>query len=115
MAYRIKETLQIKVDYIFVTVRDDGFRSLQRIVASTIRAEAEAAAAKLLLIDRSQDLVNGLLNQTVYNCRYAQQSLLAIILGYLYPSDGIRTVAAVHEALYQSVLVGSQPREQLLA
>ena len=95
MADSIKEALQVKVYYILVAVRDYGLRLFQRIMTATPRTEAEAVLAELLLIDGSQDLVNGLLNHTVYHGRYSQKPLLAIILGYLYPSDGIRTVAAV--------------------
>ena len=115
MADRIKEALQVKVYYILVAVRDYGLRLSQRIMTATPRTEAEAVPAELFLIDGSQNLVNGLLHHAVYHGRYSQKALLAIVLGYLYPSDGIRTVAAVHEALYQSVLIGPQPREQLLA
>ena len=115
MADRIKKALQIQVDCVLVAVRYYGLRLFQRIMTATPRTEAEAIPAELFLIDGSQDLVNGLLHHTVYHGRYSPKALFAIILGYLYPSDGVRTVAAVHKGLYQSVLVGSQPREQLLA
>lgn len=115
MADSIKEALQVKVYYILVAVRDYRLRLSLRITTTTPLTEAEAILAELFLIDRSQYLIEGLLHHAVYHGRYSQKTLLAIVLGYLYPSDGIRTVVAVHEALYQSVLVGPQPREQLLA
>ena len=95
MADSIKEALQVKVYYILVAVRDYGLRLSQRIMTATPRTEAEAVPAELFLIDGSQNLVDGLLHHAVYHGRYSQKALLAIVLGYLYPSDGIRTVAAV--------------------
>ena len=103
----IKETLQIKVDYVNIAFRDNGLRFPQCLVAAALRTEAEAVVAELTLIDGSQDLVDGLLHYSVYHCRYAKQALLAIFLGYLYPSDGIRTVASVHKGAYQFILVGA--------
>ena len=110
-----KKRTKSRSTYILVAVRDYRLRLSLRITTTTPLTEAEAILAELFLIDRSQYLIDGLLHHAVYHGRYSQKPLLAIVLGYLYPSDGIRTVAAVHEALYQSVLVGPQPREQMLA
>ena len=61
MADRIKETLQIKVYYILVAVRDYGLRLSQRITTTTPLTEAEAVLAELFLIEGCQNLVDGLL------------------------------------------------------
>jgi len=53
MADRIKEALQIQVDYVLVAVRDYGLRLSQRIMTATPRTEAEAVSAELFLIDGS--------------------------------------------------------------
>ena len=47
MADRIKETLQIQVDYVLIAVRDYGLRLFQRIMTATPRTEAEAVPAEL--------------------------------------------------------------------
>ena len=47
--------------------------------------------------------------------RSFEQAILAVVFGYLYPADGVRTVRAVHQGTYQFILVGQEPREQLLA
>ena len=48
-------------------------------MASSSRTEAVARLGELVLIDGGQYLVDGLLHQTVYYCRYSQQAHLAIV------------------------------------
>ena len=84
-------------------------------MASSSRSEAVARIGELVLIDGSQYLVYGLLQQTVYYCRYSQQAHLAIVFGYFYPFHWVRTVRAVHQGTDEHVLIGQEPWEQLLA
>ena len=49
-------------------------------MASSSRSEAVARLGELVLIEGSQYLVDGLLHQTVYYCRYSQPAHLAIVL-----------------------------------
>ena len=87
----------------------------QCLLRSTIRAEAVAAVAELAFIDGGQYLGNGLLYHPVHYRGDAQQTLLAVVLGYLYPADGIWTVRPLTDALCQCVLVRQQIAEQTLA
>ena len=82
--------------------------------ASSLWAEAEASIGELRLVDDGQYLVDGLLHHAVYHCRYAQQAHFAVVLGYLYPTDWIGTVTTVQQGAYQFILIGQEPREQLL-
>lgn len=84
-------------------------------MASSSRSEAVARLGELGLIDGSQYLVDGLLHQTVYYCRYSQQAHLAIVLGYFYPFHWVRTVRTVHQGTDEFILIGQEPWEQLLA
>ena len=84
-------------------------------MASSSRTGTVARLGELVLIDGSQYLVDGLLHQTVYYCRYSQQAHLAVVFGYFYPLDWVRTVRAVHQGTDEHVLIGQEPREQLLA
>lgn len=44
----------------------------------------------------------------------SQKAHLAVVLGYFYPLDGVRTVRAVHQGTDMFILVGQKPWEQLL-
>ena len=83
-------------------------------MASSSRSEAVARLGELVLIDGSQYLVDGLLHQTVYYCRYSQQAHLAIVLGYFYPFHWVWTVRTVHQGTDEQVLIGQESWEQLL-
>ena len=83
-------------------------------MASSSRSEAVARLGELVLIDGSQYLVDGLLHQTVYYCRYSQQAHLAIVFGYFYPFHWVRTVRTVLQGTDERVLIGQEPWEQLL-
>ena len=65
-------------------------------MASSSRSEAVARPGELVLIDGSHYLVDGLLHQTVYYCRYSQQAHLAIVLGDFDPFHWVWTVRTVH-------------------
>ena len=84
-------------------------------MASSSRTEAVARLGELVLIDGGQYLVDGLLHQAVYNCRYSQQAHLAVVFGYFYPPDWVRTARAVHQGTDEHLLIGQEPWEQLLA
>ena len=83
-------------------------------MASSSRSEAVARLGELVLIDGSQYLVDGLLHQTIYYCRYSQQAHLAVVFGYFYPFHWVWTVRTVHQGTDEQVLIGQEPWEQLL-
>ena len=70
------------------------------MVSTLARTETITAFGKLTLINRHQCLVDGLLNQSVNHGGDSQLAHLAIILGVLYPTDGIGTVATVKQKTY---------------
>ena len=83
-------------------------------MASSSRTEAVARLGELVLIDGSQYLVDGLLHQTVYYCRYSQQAHLAVVFGDFYPFHWVRTVRTVHQGTDEQLLIGQESWEQLL-
>ena len=100
MAHGVEETLKVKVDYILVAFADYLLRSSQSIVTPSLRTEAVACLGELALIDWGQCLVDGLLHEPVYHGRYAEQALLAVVLGYLYPADGLWLVVQLYPRSY---------------
>ena len=72
MAHGVEEAFKVKVYYIYVTLVDYPLRSTKCVMASSSGTEAVACLGELVLIDGSQYLVDGLLHQTVYYCRYSQ-------------------------------------------
>ena len=114
MAYRVKEAFQVKVYHIVVAFAYYLPRFLQSMVAASSGAEAIATIGELTLVYGHQYLVDGLLHQSVDHSRDSQLAHLTIVLGYLYPKDGIRTVTTVKQRTYQCILVGAKPWEQLL-
>ena len=83
-------------------------------MASSSRSEAVARLGELVLIDGSQYLVDGLLHHAVNHGRYAQQALLAVVFGYFYPLDWVRTVRTVHQGTDEFIPIGEEPWVQLL-
>ena len=67
MIHGINEALEVKVYYVCVACVDYLLDSSYRIMAASSRAEAIASPGELFLIYRTQNLVNGLLHQTVYH------------------------------------------------
>lgn len=79
VVYRVEEAFQVKAHAVFITLGDIFLRSLQGLVAASVRAEAKAVIAELPFIDRTQDLADGLLDYSVHHrsgyqadvsCRY---------------------------------------------
>ena len=112
VAHCVEEAFKVEVNYIFVAFIDYLLHFLQCVQASSSRTETEASLGELGLIDYRQHLVDGLLYHAVNHGGYAQQALLAIVLGYLYPSDGIRTVCTVKQGAYQFILISLEPRRR---
>ena len=67
MIHGIKEAFKVKVYYVCVACIDYLLSSSYRVVAASSRTEAVTSNGELFLIDRTQNLVNGLLHQTVYH------------------------------------------------
>lgn len=80
MAYCIKETLKVEVNYISVALIHYLLRSSQRVMATPFRTEAITCHGELTLINWCQNLVYGLLHQSVYHGRNTQKAFLAIVL-----------------------------------
>ena len=114
VAHCVEEAFEVEVNYVLVAFIDYLLHFSQCVKASSPRAEAEASFGELGLIDYCQYLVDGLLHHAVNHGRYAQQALLAVVLGYLYPADGIRTVCTVKQGAYQFILISLEPWKQLL-
>ena len=115
VAHCVEEAFKVEVNYIFVAFIDYLLYFPKCVQASSSRTETETPFRELGFIDDGQHLVDGLLHHAVYHCRNAQQAHLAVVLGYLYPSDGIRTVGTVKQGTYQFILISLEPWEQLLA
>ena len=111
MAHGIEEAFKVKVYYIYVAFINYPLRSTKCVMASSSRSEAVARLGKLVLIDGCLYLVDGLLHQTVYYCRYSQQAHLAIVFGYFYPFHWVRTVRTVHQGTDEFILIGQEPWE----
>lgn len=62
----IKEALKVKVYYVCIACIDYLLSSSYRIMAASFRTKALTSPGELFLIDRAQNLVNGLLHQTVH-------------------------------------------------
>ena len=76
---------------------------VHRLVRAPPRSEAEAAVREARIEDGVQDLEQGLLDQSVYHRRDAQQpDPLACWLGDLHPQHRLRLVAAVEQLLPDS-------------
>ena len=101
----IEETFKVEVNYIFVAFINSLLHLSQCVQAPSSRTETETPFRELGLIDDGQHLVYGLLHHAVNHGRDAQKAHLAIILGYLYPADGIRTVCTVKQRAYLFILV----------
>ena len=114
MAHRVEEAFQVEVNHIDVAGINYLLRSTKCVMASSSRTETVAPRGELALINGSQGLVDGLLHHAVNYRGDAQQAHLAIVLGYLYPFHWGRTVRAVLQGMYQSILVSQEPREHLL-
>lgn len=105
VAHCVEEAFEVKVNYVFVAFIDYLLHFSQCVQASSSRTEAEAPPGELGVIDYCQCLVDGLLHHAVNHGWYAQQALLAVVLGYLYPTDRIRTVCTVKQGAYQFILI----------
>lgn len=67
MIYGIKKAFKVKVYYVCVACIDYLLSSSYRVMAASSRTETVTSPGELFLIDWAQNLVNGLLHQTVYH------------------------------------------------
>lgn len=95
MTYPVKEAFKVKVYRIVVSLADYLLCFSQCMVTTAFGTEDEAVPVELTLIDRGQYLVDCLLDKAVYYRGDARLAHLAVILGYLYPHDWVRTERAV--------------------
>lgn len=99
-----------------VVALTDYLRCLyQRFLTSSAGAEAVASLAELTFIDWGQYLGYRLLDYPVYYRRYSKQTFLAVVLGYLNPADGVRTISPLANTLCQLLSVLSEIAEQSVA
>ena len=73
---------------------------MKSVMTALVGTETITTVGKLTLINGHQCLIDGLLNQSVNHGGDSQLAYLAIILGYIYPTDGIGTVATVKQRTY---------------
>ena len=81
VVYRVEEAFQVKAHAVFITLGDIFLRSLQGLVAASVRAEAKAVVAELPFIDRTQDLADGLLDYSVHHRRDTKRTFLPLSFG----------------------------------
>lgn len=115
MAYCIKETLKVEVNYISVALIHYLLRSSQCVMAAPFRTEAITCHGELTLINWCKNLVYGLLHQPVYHGRNTQKAFLAIVLRDLNPADWIGTICPLLQGTYKLTLISQKPWEQLFA
>ena len=65
MVYRIEEPFKVEGHAVFIALGYIFLRSLQCLVATPVRAEAEAVVAELTFINGTQYLADGLLDYSV--------------------------------------------------
>lgn len=114
MVYRIEEPFKVEGHAVFIALGYIFLRSLQCLVATPVRAEAEAVVAELTFINGTQYLADGLLDYSVHHRRDTKRTFLAISLRYFHTKDGIRAVSARFQGCYEFVFVFFQIAAQFL-
>lgn len=92
MVHRVKEAFKVYIHRVAVAMPHYLCRFHQRLLRSTVRPESVAPLTKLAFIDGGQHLGYRLLYHTVYHCEYPKLAFLPVVLEYLYPADGVRTI-----------------------
>src|SRR5574344_1058546 len=92
VVYCVEELLQVKVYNIFVTFTYIFLHFAQSIMRPTMRAKATAPITARSVVDRYKYLAYGVLDYSVHYGWNTELTFLAIVLGYLYPTDWIRTI-----------------------
>ena len=72
---------------------------LESVVGTSFRSETITRFCEFRFVDWRQHLRNCLLDDTVYCCWDSQFSCLTVVLGYFYPSDGLRLVFSSQNGL----------------
>ena len=111
----VEEAFKVYVNCIAVALTDYLRCLYQRFLTSSAGAEAVASLAELTFIDWGQYLGNSLLDYSVYYSRYPKQAFIAVVLGYLNPADGVRTICPSANTLCQLLSVLSEIAEQSVA
>ncbi len=101
----VEEAFKVYVHRIAVALVDCLRHFHQCLLRSSVGAKAVTPLSELSLIDWGQHLGDCLLYHAVYDRGYAQQTFLPIVLGYLYPADGVRTICPLAYTLCQLFLV----------
>lgn len=84
-------------------------------MAAPFRTEPITCHGELTLVNWCQNLVYGLLYQSVYHGRNTQKAFLAIILRDFNPADRIVTICPVLQGNYKLILISQKPWKQLFA
>ena len=114
VVYRIEEAFKVKGHAVFIPLGDIFLRPFQCLVATPVRAEAEAVVTELAFIDGNQYLADGLLDYPVHHRRDTKRTFLAIILRYFYTEDGIRALSARFQGFHEFIFVFLQIVTQCL-
>ena len=112
---RVKEAFEVYVNCIVVASFQYLRRRYQCPLATSLGTEAVAPIAELTLIDGTEHLGYRLLKHAVYHSGYSQLAFASVVLGYLYPTDGIRTVCPLANTLFQFLSVLDEIAEQPVA
>lgn len=95
----IKELFQVHIHRPHFACVQIFSAFLESVVGTSFRSEAVARLCEFRFVDWRQHLRNCLLDDTVYCCWDSQFSCLTIVLGYFYPSDGLRLVVPSQNGL----------------
>lgn len=112
---RVKEAFKVYVHCIVVASFHYLCRSYQRFLAPSLGTEAVTSLAELTFVDGTEHLGYRLLKHAVYHRGYSQLAFASVVLGDLYPADGIRTVCPSANTLFQFLSVLDEIAEQSVA
>ncbi len=108
----VEEAFKVYIHCIVVALIDYLRCLYQRFLPSSARSEAVTSIAELTFIDWGQYLGYRLLDYSVYNRWYSKLTRFAVVLGYLNPVDGVRTICPLEDTLCQLLSVLSEIAEQ---
>ncbi len=111
----VEKAFKVYVHCVVVALADYSACFDQCTMRSSPRAEAIAPVAELTFIDWCQHLGYRLLYHSVHHRGNAQLTFLAIVLGYFYPADGVRTICPSANTLFQSLAMPYEIAEQAFA
>jgi hypothetical protein len=83
----VKEAFQVQVNDVLIAFVDIAFRSAQGLMSTAAGTKAITEGRKVLIENRSQYLMDGLLDEAVRRRGDTQQSGTSVRLGNFYAPD----------------------------